>query len=910
MMKLTTMRSRSAVLLAAALVAVAAGVAGAGAAPGPVAGQEPARAGARIHRSVPPPGAKTHRAAPGERFRAGAFGRWLYGDTYRDLWTTPIEFAVLDLDRVGGGLTPLRTGGFGQSVSLHFTGADGRRYTVRSLDKDPTKRLADGLRNTVVDDVLQDLISAQLPAGGLVVDRLMEAAGILHSPHTLVVIPDDPRLGEYREEFRGLLGTLQEHPSEGPDDTPGFAGSRKVSGTDNLWEDLEDGPCDRVDARAFLKARLMDFLIGDKDRHSGQWRWARFPDGDCHVWLPVPEDRDQAFIHFDGAAMALARRGLPKQILFGETFPNLVGMTINGWELDREFLVGLDRSDWESVVAEFRGALPDPVIEDAVRRLPPPYEKRVGPRLVHALRARRDALPDFVGRYYELITREAEIWATDEDEVARLEYQPDGGVRVRIAVAGSEAQPWFDRTFGPDETSEVRIYLRGGEDRAEVSGGAGAIRLQLDGGGGDDAFVNRSHADASGIRFYDFRGDNRFDTGGGARVDERPYRRPAGSAMTNARYGLDWGVQPGGFPLFAANPDIGVFLGAVHRRTRFGFRKDPFAVRHSFGGGLASDGFRPLLAYTGQFRDLWRGLDGRVHAEYSGVERTRFAGFGNDVATPEPTSFYRLQQSRLVLAPSFELRRGMLGEDASSDGMDPLRSELSVAFGPVLKRTNTSAEANRDRFLGALEAPLYGAGSFGQVGAEARAAVDRRDHPAYPTRGFLIRAAASAYPAAWDVASAFGRFEGEARAYLTARLPASPTLALRVGGKKVWGTYPFHEAASLGGPGFAGGPESRGALRGFRRDRFAGDASLFSNAELRLALGETVVLLPAEFGVFGAADAGRVFYSGDPEAAGGWHSAAGGGLWVSFFERRQTLSVAVMRGGDLVGVYLRAGFLF
>ena len=311
--------------------------------------------GYKIHRSIPPPGAKTHVVVPGERFRAGGFKRWLYGRDYRDLWATPIEVTVLDLDRVGGGLTPLRTGGAGQSISLHFTGQDGRRYTVRSLDKDPMKRKWDELKNTVVDDVLQDMISALLPTGALVVDPLMEATDILHPKHTLVVIPDDLRLKEYREEFAGLIGMLQEHPSEGPDDTPGFAGSRKISGTDKLWKRLEKTPCNRVDARAYLKARLMDFLINDRDRHYGQWRWARFSAGDCYTWLPIPEDRDQAFVDFDGFGMAVARRGIPMQIEFDDAYPSLVGLSTTGWELDREFLVELHKTAWDSVVTNFAG---------------------------------------------------------------------------------------------------------------------------------------------------------------------------------------------------------------------------------------------------------------------------------------------------------------------------------------------------------------------------------------------------------------------------------------------------------------------------------------------------------------------------------------------------------------------------
>jgi len=149
---------------------------------------------------------------------------------------------------------------------------------------------------------------------------------------------------------------------------------------------------------------------------------------------------------------------------------------------------------------------------------------------------------------------------------------------------------------------------------------------------------------------------------------------------------------------------------------------------------------------------------------------------------------------------------------------------------------------------------------------------------------------------------------GAARAYLPP--PSGPTLALRAGGRKLWGDYPFHEAAFLGGPGFAGVGDTRGVLRGFRKDRYAGDASAYANAELRFALGRVDFVLPGEFGAFLAADAGRVFFSGDPDPANRWHAGAGGGLWISFLERRQTLSLAVMRGEDLTGVYLRAGFLF
>ena len=48
----------------------------------------------------------------------------------------------------------------------------------------------------------------------------------------------------------------------------------------------------------------------------------------------------------------------------------------------------------------------------------------------------------------------------------------------------------------------------------------------------------------------------------------------------------------------------------------------------------------------------------------------------------------------------------------------------------------------------------------------------------------------------------------------------------------------------------------------------------------------------------------------DPEDADKWHTGTGGGIWLSFLQRLQTLSVALVNGDDLRGVYLRAGFMF
>src|SRR2546428_2281196 len=115
-------------------------------------------------------------------------------------------------------------------------------------------------------------------------------------------------------------------------------------------------------------------------------------------------------------------------------------------------------------------------------------------------------------------------------------------------------------------------------------------------------------------------------------------------------------------------------------------------------------------------------------------------------------------------------------------------------------------------------------------------------------------------------------------------MPLQPTLAVRGAGKKVWGTYPLHEA------GYVGGATT---VRGFVEHRFAGDASVHGNVELRFSLAKVFFLVPTELGLFGLGDAGRVFLAG--ETSDRWHGAAGGGALISLPPSAPTVPRAAAR---------------
>ena len=113
------------------------------------------------------PASRTGVTLPGSGYDAGWLHQQIFGHSYRELWTTPIDAPVLDLATFAGGLTPLTSGGGSQTRSLRFQGRDGRQYLFRLIDKDPSMALPAEYRGTVVSQVVRDQTSADDHSGDL-----------------------------------------------------------------------------------------------------------------------------------------------------------------------------------------------------------------------------------------------------------------------------------------------------------------------------------------------------------------------------------------------------------------------------------------------------------------------------------------------------------------------------------------------------------------------------------------------------------------------------------------------------------------------------------------------------------------------------------------------------------------------
>lgn len=821
-----------------------------------------------------------------------ALHEWLLGRRYRDLWTTPITVPLLDLESYSGGLTPVSVGGNQQTFSLRLVDKEGREFNFRSVDKELTPAMPDYAKETFLDWVRQDQTKAQLPASPVVAGGLLDAAGVLHPEPQLMVMSDDPRLGEFRDQFAGLLGTFERHADEGPGDRSLFHDAITVAGTDRLLEHLHEDLDDRVDSRAFLKARLMDVFMGDWDRHDGQWRWARYDRGNLRWWVPVPEDRDYAFVHYDGILLELVRRlGVVRMIEFEPEYANLLAMVDNSLAITQRLLGDLPYEVWDSTAVELQRVLTDEVIQEAVQRMPRSHAQLFGDELAAILRVRRDALREVARDFFLLLSEAAEVHGTEHGDALDVRRNPDGSMEVvLLAGADSTYPPRFHRVFQPGETEEVRIYLYEGDDRVQVVGEGSNIGVRVIGGLGDDHLEDRSSGPTA---FYDSAGDNTFLRGRKTSIHTRPSRdeiaaaraageeeeteEPTDAGTLLPRPSRNWGESFSTFtPSVEWRGPAELVVGGGPTYTRYGFRHEPYASRFGLDVLYAPLHTRFEVQLRADFRressDTWLEILGVA----SQLDATNFRGLGND-------------------SPA-------LDSDASRVWHDRLGLEATL-HRPIGSRWSTYLTARADYITPrpdpgtpAAALPAVQTDATGRVGAEAGVAVDRRNDPVFPTGGFRVQLSGSGYLPVWDVREEYGRVDGVATGYLPLRLGFPSVLAFRAGGGAAFGAFPFHEAVFLGG--------SR-SLRGHGLHRFAGDAAAFGGAEWRVPITPAEIFVHGTLGISAFADAGRVYLEG--ESPGGWHAAFGGSLWFAMPVGALTFSYA---HGEDDRIYVHFGLPF
>lgn len=831
-------------------------------------------------------------ATPGRSYAGGSLRKLMMGSLNRDLWDIPFKVAVLNLDAVGGTLEPDELSGGKQTLGLKFDGADGRKYQFRSILKDASRAIPEVLRSGPVDDALQDQMAAQFPLSAMVVAELLEAAGVLVARPRPVIMPDDPRLGEYRDLFAGRMGWLEERPNEEDGDRPGFAGSRKITGTDELYEELIEEPASYVDDQALLRARLIDLFVGDWDRHYDNWRWASFPDGDRTRWEAIPRDRDWALAKIDGVLPSLARIYYPKYVGFGPEYPSIKRLTWAAQNFDRRLLNERTREDFLRQAQSLQSAFSDEVLRDAVAVLPEPYRERIGDELLASFRARRDRLDEAAEEFYALLSSWVDVRGTEEVDHVRISRGANRSVRVTM-TSGEGGFVTFDRTFLANETDEVRIYLLDGDDIVEFDGTADLpIRFQIVGGDGDDLLVAPGQL---GSREIDHQGvaignANFFDADPfptpveGLDEDDAEERELVGDRPTLVWDRRDWGREWIPTPALDYASEFGLHLGMSLTRRRYAFGKSPFDNQFELMVMGASSPSRLVATAGYEKRFLRRDVALRVDAVFKTQRLTRFFGYGNGTANTLAEELY-------------ETRRSIRRVDVTL-GYRPHGRHWTVKAGSRVQRRGRPDNPDPPVFR---IFPVSGSDATTLVGAILGVSRDSRDHENHPFNGSVVDGEIAAYPALLDAETAFTTATLSARKYIGRdEWPGQPALHLAAFGQASTAGAPYFEAASLGG---------RNTLPGYRTGRFRGRRAASVSALLRGELFSVKTALGRiALGLHATGAMGRVWHPDD--VSDEIHTGVGGGLWIRSGALAKTMSLSLVGGERGLRSYLALGFPF
>lgn len=837
------------------------------------------------------------------------------GNNYREEWRTPVSgIRYFDMGVEKEGMKIKKKGGGMQTKSLRLESENDKEYVLRSVEKFPENAVPAELRGTFAENLISEQISASHPYAAFAIPKLADAAGIYHTNPELVYLPDDPRLEIYRETFGGNLYLYEERPDDDRSDVDSFGNSKDIISTNDVIKKmLKDG--DHVIDQGFVvRSRLFDILIGDWDRHEDQWRWAKFKgDEDIKIYRPIPRDRDQAFFWSNGWLMKLISQpwGMPKFQGFHHKISNVDGLNFNARYFDRTFMNQPELDVWIKMSRELQDNITNEVIENAIKDLPPEIYKIHGETIISKLKSRRDDLSTYARQYYLFLAQAVDVLGTnkrDRFEVERLNDNETKVTAYRISKKKEEVKyKLYERIFKSSETKEIRLYGLGDDDIFNLTGEVDkGIKVRIIGGSGDDVINNNSRVKGAAKKTWVY--DTRKNTEINASTDTKNKTSNRNKDINQYdrkafQYPLVAPILFGGY-----NPDDGLFIGLGGIFKTHGFRKYPFKTNHFITGVIAPKSASFNINYTGTFTEVIQKWSLNLHAGiYFPSYSDFFYGLGNETQFDKEiidtdNQYYAARYRQILLNP--ELFRSSRNE------------KHHFAIGLKYQLINVKSELNEsedniDRFINQyarrLDYPLLDA-YRSYIGSYVRYSFDTRNSKLYPQNGMYFDFSTGYARNIDDNPKEvnFSHTQSRISFYYTFGNTFKTTLALRAGGEINEGDYEFYQANTLGGAA---------NLRGFRKQRFAGDMTFYQNTELRIRLFTfKTIVLPGDAGLVFFHDVGRVWMDEDPSVNDGdsnfWHRGYGMGVFVAPFQKAAITFDYSRSNTSERAFFIRLGFLF
>jgi hypothetical protein len=771
------------------------------------------------------------------------------GENYRAEWRTPVNMKVFNLKKEKGGMTIVSLGGDGQSTSLRLKDASGKEWTLKSINKNLTKILPETIQGGIVKVSVTEFNSAAFPYSSFIVPPLLKNLNLQTPNPELFFVPDDPAFSFYRKLFADKVCTLEERE-------PSSDGSNTIS-TAKVFGKMIDENDHRPDQAATLRARLLDIVIGDFDRHFDQWKWSISDTGKGKIYTPIPKSREMAFFYSKGLQIKLfGSRAFPFLRGFRNNIPSINWLGYGARDFDRIFLTDLDAEEWRESITAFQQSLSDSVIRNAVTKLPPEIFPLRGETIIKKMISRRNMLGKEGMTYYKFISNKVNVIGSNDKEYFKVSNAENGlQVRVYARSKGNDTSfIMYNRIFDPAITHEIRLFGLNDDDLFEIDSSASSrIKFRIIGGKGNDTFDIKGHVENL---LYDIKSDLNFIRNSSQTKNRFSVNSPVND---NSITGFQYNTTKFPEALLSYNSDEGASVGIGISKRTHGFRNLPYASDQKFAALYYWAGAYQFY-YKGEFNHVTRNLDVLLQVNSVNPGLHNFFGLGNktEIDASKHDNFYRTRYKTVAIEAMLRKR---------------YFEKFHLMFGPYYfqysnnYKFNTSNVLSKPQFIGLDSADIFRQKTY--LGGKATIHLDNRNDEVFPTRGihwdneFLYVAGIK------NGSGNYSRITSDMTVYISQNNPAKVVAVLKLGAGRILSKqFEYFQALTLG----------NNTLQGFRKNRYQGSATAYGSLELRIKLFDVnSYTLSGPFGLTGFYDIGRVWLK--KERSKGLHSAFGGGLY-------------------------------
>lgn len=794
--------------------------------------------------------------AAGPEYKTSGLHQFFWGNNYRKEWATPIKVPTFMLDTAKGGLKPTKAGGGNQTKSLQLETKTGKEYALRTVNKTLGKVLPKAFLNTFIENLVNDKVSMSHPYAAGTVPLLAKSAKVYHTYPQYFYLPQQPGLDTFNKAFANKMYLFEQKVDGDWKEAANLGKFSDYKGTDKVLENrLEDNDTE-IDQKQFIRSRIFDWFINDWDRHEDQWEWGVIEGKDDRkLYIPVPQDRDQAYFKFNGALLKplIAVSGIKYFQPFKKDLEDIKTFNYEERNLDRFFANEMSLSDWQSIARNMQQSITDGVIEAAIKQFPPEIYAISGRQVINTLKARRGKLEKWATAYYNFIAKEVDVTGSEKREHFEVKRLADNKTEVNIYKISKDgkqdSKPFYSRTFNAKETNEIRLYGLSGNDTYTVSGDErNTTQLRLIGGNERDSMTI---AGRGKVHIYD-NNDNSLQLTTPARLHLSGDSAIHAFEYKSFRYSKS-GISP---TIFYTNEDR-LFVGLAYNLLRQGWRKKPFAAEQKINLNYSLSQQAPSVIYNGLFPKALGKFDLNLYGNWDAVRWTNFFGLGNETQfTVRDIDYYRTRSEEWQATAGVIRRFG-----TSTFRINGLYQSFRVINDPIKYVARNLAPINAD---------IYSKDQF--AGGQLIYSFHAVNDSIVPTSGVAFVGTGTFRQNIKDKTRSVGNYQGHLQLYVP--LISKFSLAIRVGGETVTGTPEFYQFAQIGGGQ---------TLRAFRMGRFWGKSAFYNSNEFRFISNMNTYLLNGKAGLVAFFDNGRVWMPNEKSDV--WHTGFGGGILLAPFNK-------------------------